>query len=152
MITIMEGDARDVARIMPTMESAFDPAYGESWTSAQCLSLLTLPASQLIIAQNDATIAGFAMSRWVLDEEELLMIGVHPDMQRQNIGSLLLEYIINKAKIQERTKLFLEVRSSNTALFFYRNKAFVSDGLRKHYYRGKDGASHDAITMTLNIK
>jgi [ribosomal protein S18]-alanine N-acetyltransferase len=151
VITITDGDARNIAQIMPIMEAAFDPAFGEAWTSAQCLSLLTLPASQLILAVYDDTVTGFAMSRWVLDEEELLMIGVNPTFQRQNMGSMILNHIIDRAKEQKRNKLFLEVRSNNSALQFYTHKGFTAAGLRKHYYRGKDGCSHDAITMTLNI-
>jgi hypothetical protein len=39
-ISISSGDANDIAAIMPIMNSAFDPKYGEAWTAAQCLSLL----------------------------------------------------------------------------------------------------------------
>jgi [ribosomal protein S18]-alanine N-acetyltransferase len=151
MIAIIDGDARDIAGIMPIMQGAFDPFYGEAWTAAQCLSLLSLPASQLVIAQCEGIFIGFAMSRWVLDEEELLMIGVAKDKQRTKIGSILLQHIVDRARAQQRRKLFLEVRSSNPARSFYENKGFVSSGIRKQYYLGADGSQHDAITMTFML-
>ncbi len=149
MITVCEGDAGDISRIMPIMNSAFNPMFGEAWTAAQCLSLLSLPACQLVLALRNDLVEGFAMSRWVLDEEELLMIGINPKSQREKIGSQLLTHLITRACAQKRSKLFLEVRSGNPAQNFYENMGFVTDGLRKNYYRGADGSAHDAITMTL---
>jgi ribosomal-protein-alanine N-acetyltransferase len=149
VISIFQGDARDISRIMPIMDDAFDPAFGEAWTAAQCLSLLSLPSCQLVLAELDNQIVGFAMTRWVLDEEELLMIGVARFNQRSKIGSCLLQHVIDQARSQNRSKLFLEVRSGNAAQDFYKNKKFSIDGIRKQYYRGADGSSYDAITMTL---
>jgi [ribosomal protein S18]-alanine N-acetyltransferase len=151
MIAIACGDARDIPKIMPIMETAFDPAYGESWTSAQCLSLLAMPGSGLLIAYLDNKAVGFALSRWVLEEEELLMIGVAKSMQHNKIGTKLLKHVIQNAYNENRIKLFLEVRDNNTARHFYLSFGFKEIGRRKNYYLGKDGQSCDAITMALKI-
>ena len=152
MTIIVEGDATDIQSIMPVMDDAFEPAFGESWTAVQCLSALAMPDCHLLIAKTGDTINGFAMSRWVLDIEELLMIGVAKASQRQKIGSLLLEAIVDRAKIAGRQKLFLEVRDGNSAHDFYRSSGFESIGRRKQYYRGSDGLRPDAITMALNLQ
>jgi [ribosomal protein S18]-alanine N-acetyltransferase len=86
MISIYEGDGRDVALIMPIMESAFDPRYGEAWSSSQCMGLLAMPGSQMLIAAEEDRAIGFVLSRWVVDEEELLMIGVSPQQHRVGVG------------------------------------------------------------------
>lgn len=151
MIDIVEGDAADIASIMPTMDDAFDPAFGESWTAAQCLSALAMPDCRLLIAKSGDIVAGFTMSRWVLDMEELLMIGVSKAWQRQNIGSVLLDAIIDHAREAGRAKIFLEVRDGNPAHDFYRASGFQPIGRRKQYYRGANGFRPDAITMAMDL-
>lgn len=145
------GDARDVAAIMPVMERAFDPVYGEAWTAAQCLSLLAAPATGLFLAEQDEKVVGFALTRWIVDEEELLMIGVDPEFQRQGIAHNLLSHIIDRARSANRVRIFLEVRSNNPALSFYQNSGFEYCGTRRSYYRGINGDRFDATTMALNL-
>ncbi len=147
MIEIAEGDARDIAAIMPVMQKAFDPEYGESWTAAQCISTLSIPNTRLVMARRNKTAVGFAISRWVLDQEELLMIGVSPDIQGAGIGRSIIGEVVRNLKKAHREILFLEVRDGNPAYFFYQKMGFTVSGRRKNYYRGLTGAYHDAITM-----
>jgi [ribosomal protein S18]-alanine N-acetyltransferase len=151
MITIIEGDATDIASIMPVMNDAFDPVFGEAWSAAQCLSALAMPDCRLLIAKTENSVAGFAMSRWVLDIEELLMIGITKSRQRKNIGSILLSTIIRNAKNENRLKLFLEVRDGNIAHDFYLASGFTAIGRRKQYYHGSNGVRPDAITMVMDL-
>lgn len=151
MIEIVEGDASHIASIMPIMADAFDPVFGEAWTSAQCLSALAMPDCRMLLAKDGNEVAGFALSRWVLDTEELLMIGVPQKWQRQNIGTRLLHRIIDLARQERRTQLFLEVRDGNAAHDFYIDFGFKPIGRRKHYYKGSNGYRPDAITMTIDL-
>jgi [ribosomal protein S18]-alanine N-acetyltransferase len=151
MIFIGQGDAGDIASIMPVMNDAFDPAFGEAWTSSQCMSLLAIPGSKLIISRKDNACIGFALTRYVLDEEELLMIGVSPAFQRDKVGAQILDFIISDAKTANRLKLFLEVRDGNNAQYFYRASGFLDSGRRKNYYKGRDGQLFDAITMVYQL-
>lgn len=151
MITVGEGDAHNIAAIMPVMDDAFDPAFGESWTAAQCLSALAMPDCRLLIARANDAVIGFSISRWVLDIEELLMIGVAKAWQRKHIGSLLLNTVISHAKSDGREKLFLEVRDGNVAHDFYCAAGFQPLGRRKQYYQGTNGIGSDAITMAMTL-
>lgn len=149
---VTEGDARDIAAIMPIMETAFDPRYGEAWTAAQCLSLLALPGTCLLLARtDDRAVRGFALTRGAVDEEELLMIGVAPSHRRQGIARMLVKTAIDRARSAERRRLFLEVRSNNPARLFYENSGFRACGMRKGYYKGSDGLRFDATTMALTL-
>ncbi|MBK7161157.1 MAG: ribosomal protein S18-alanine N-acetyltransferase [Sphingomonadales bacterium] len=151
MVSITFGDARDIAAIMPIMNAAFDPNYGEAWTASQCLSLLAMPGSQLLLAAIENQIVGFALTRWVLDEEELLMIGVDPGFQRQGVATQIVASIISIAKNSGRQNLFLEVRANNSAANFYTRLGFAAKATRRGYYRGVDGQRFDATTMALNF-
>jgi [ribosomal protein S18]-alanine N-acetyltransferase len=151
LIEIVEGDAHDIASIMPVMQSAFDPAFGEAWTAAQCMALLAIPESRLLLAKISREIVGFAISRWVLDEEEVMMIGVAPIHQRRGVASKLLQTIIKRAQISDRQTIFLEVRINNEAISFYEQLGFQVIGRRKEYYRSDTGSAIDAITMKFSL-
>ena len=151
MIRISGGDARDIASIMPIMDDAFDPAFGEAWTASQCLSSLALPYSSLWLAEYSGELAAFAITRWVLDEEELLMIGVANDFRRKGLGAALIKYVKENASRATRTKLFLEVRDGNPAIEFYRRTGFEQIGRRKNYYTGPKNQQSDAITMKCDL-
>ena len=151
MIHVVEGDAKDIASIMPIMSDAFDPRFGEAWTAAQCLSTLVLPDCQLLLAKDGDVVCGFAITRWVFDHEELLMIGVARKYQCQQIGQNLLNEVMNRGRIAGREKLFLEVRDGNPASFFYLKAGFVPIGRRKNYYKSTEGISPDAITMFIDL-
>jgi [ribosomal protein S18]-alanine N-acetyltransferase len=143
--------ANSVAEIMPIMEAAFDPEYGEAWSASQCLSLLAMPNSQLLVAREKEVVVGFALSRWVCDEEELLMIGVDPEKQQRGIGANLLNLVCKNAAEGKRNIIFLEVRDSNQAKDFYLKANFQPVGQRPGYYLGMHGQRFDAITMRKQI-
>jgi [ribosomal protein S18]-alanine N-acetyltransferase len=147
VIEIIQGGAHDVAAIMPIMDGAFDPAHGEAWTSAQCISALSLPQNRLLLAMDGSELAGFALSRWVMDEEELLMIAIAPPKQGFGSGRILLNAVVRNAASENRAKLFLEVRDGNAAIQFYNAAGFAEIGRRKQYYQGATGICFDAISM-----
>ena len=151
MNVVRVGDARDVAAIMPVMDSAFDPLFGEAWTAAQCLATLAMPGAQLLVAQDTQRTTGFALSRTIADEEELLLIGVLPESRRHGVGRALVEWLLAIAKDCNRSTVFLEVREGNSAEYFYQKMGFKPIGRRKAYYHSKDGKKYDAITMATNI-
>jgi len=151
MICVVQGDATDVSSIMPIMSDAFDPRFGEAWTAAQCLSTLVLPDCQLLLAKDGDDVCGFAITRWVFEHEELLMIGVTRSRQRQQLGQTLLNEVINRGQMAGREKLFLEVRDGNPAHYFYLKSGFAPIGRRKNYYKSAEGISPDAITMGIDL-
>jgi [ribosomal protein S18]-alanine N-acetyltransferase len=151
MIEIAQGYGHDVAAIMPVMEGAFDPAFEEGWTASQCLASLSLPGTQLLLARRGPKTLGFTLSRWVVDEEELLLIGVSRDAQRNNVGRKLVEALIDNARDEGRASVFLEVRDGNPAYHFYSQMGFQPFGRRLNYYKAKDGSRHDSITMALKL-
>jgi [ribosomal protein S18]-alanine N-acetyltransferase len=149
-LAVRVGNARDLPAIMPIMHAAFDPQFGEAWTESQCLGVLTMSGSRLLIASADRAV-GFALSRSVVDECELMLIAVSPMMQHQGTGRMLLDRVIADARIGGTATLFLEMRSDNSALALYTAAGFVEVGRRRGYYRGANGQVHDALTYRMNL-
>ncbi|RZM11959.1 MAG: GNAT family N-acetyltransferase [Sphingomonas sp.] len=145
------GDARDVAVVDELMAAAFDPRFGEAWTRSQCLGVLAMPGVQLLIAYDADLPAGFALTRTIMDEAELLLLAVAPSCRRRGVGGALLRAVIADARAAGVTKLHLEVRAGNDAVALYTSAGFARIGERRGYYRGRDGRPHDAHTYLLGL-
>ena len=147
-LRIDEGGALDLPDVMAVMAESFDPAFGEAWTAPQCSGLLPLPGVWLSIASHDGDVVGFALSRIVLREAELLLLAVRRDGQRRGVGRLLLDHFTAVAARSGADKLHLEVRDGNPAMRLYRGAGFAEVGRRRAYYTGRDGQIYDALTLT----
>ena len=147
-VVITRGAAGDLPAIMPVMRSAFDQCFGEAWSESQCLGVVSMPGSYLAIA-HDAGPVGFALSRIVLDECELMLIAVTPAAQHRGIGRQLLDTMVTTARQSNVTSIFLEVRNGNPAISLYSSIGFTEVGRRRGYYRGPNGQTFDAITYRL---
>ncbi len=150
-LVMRPGDARDVAVVDALMAGAFDPRYGEAWTRSQCLGVLAMPGVRLLIAYDADEPAGFALSRAIMDEAELLLLAVSPDHRRRGVGGALLRAAIGDCHDAGARKLHLEVRGGNPAAQLYEGAGFAKVGERRGYYRGRDGRQYDAHTYSRAI-
>lgn len=150
-------DALDA--IMAVMEDAFEPRYGEAWTRRQVSDSLTLRNVFFTLIDPGGTDSvdpgqaiGFALTRQVLDEEEILLIAVRPAHRGNGVGKDLLREVIESARARSVARIFLEMRDGNPAEHLYRGFGFEKIGHREGYYRGAVGGPIDAITFAKDIK
>ena len=86
-IALADGTAADVGAVDRVMQAAFDPRFGEAWTPAQCLGMLSLPGVWLTLAHLDDRLVGFALTRAVADDAELLLIAMLPDQRGRGVDA-----------------------------------------------------------------
>ncbi len=150
-VIISEGGLGDLAAVMAVMEDSFDPSFGEAWTAGQCAGLLPMPGVWLRLAWLEDEVVGFALSRAVAGEAELLLLAVRRSAQGKGVGKTLLEDFMNAARIRGATRLHLEVREGNHAVTLYERAGFSLVGRRPNYYSGGDGRQHDALTLATRV-
>lgn len=110
--------------------------------SAQDFADLKKSGCEIIMSEN-----GFIVYRIVMDEAEIITIGVNPEKRRLGIASAMIGIIEKNIKSQQVKKIFLEVASNNIpAQKLYENHGFKCVGLRPKYYDGID-----AILMTKDL-
>lgn len=150
-LTLRAGSARDIDLIDTLMLEAFDPRYGEGWTRSQCMGVLAMPGVRLLIAFLDDAPAGFALTRAMLDEVELLLLATRPAQRRRGIAATLLRALVAEAEGEGAAKLHLEVRAGNDAARLYTAHGFAKVGERRGYYKGRTGQLFDAHTYSRGL-
>ena len=151
-VRIEEGGLGDLDSVMEVMRDSFDAAFGEAWTAPQCAGLLPMPGVWLSLARDGDRVIGFALSRAVLREAELLLLAVARARQGQGVGALLVDRFLAVARQKGVEEVHLEVRDGNPALQLYRKAGFREVGRRKNYYSGNDGRLFDALTLSRSAK
>jgi ribosomal-protein-alanine N-acetyltransferase len=151
VVQLRSGDARDVGAVDAIMAAAFDPRYGEAWTRNQCVGVMAMPGVAVTLALVDDRPAGFAMTRTVLDETELLLLAVDPARRRRGIGASLLRAVRADCALAGVRALHLEVRDGNPAVALYTGQGFTKVGERRGYYKGPGGRDFDAHTYMMKI-
>lgn len=150
-LLLRHGNARDIAAVEALMAAAFDPRFGEAWTRSQCLGVLAMPGVRLLLAYDADAPAGFAMTRAIMDEAELLLLAVAPARRRGGIGAALLRAVLADSAAAGVETIHLEVRADNPAVHLYRSAGFAKVGERRGYYRGPGGLAHDAHTFSRRV-
>lgn len=150
-VSIRDGGLADLDEVMTTMVEAFPPAFGEAWTRPQCRGMIGIPGIRVLLAREGDEPVGFAMIRTVVDEAELLLLAVRPAARRGGIGRALLGKAVLAARAQGAERMHLEMREGNPALALYAAEGFREMGRRPGYYRGDDGRSYDALTLSRPI-
>lgn len=106
------------------------------------------PGTVCRIASAGADPAGFLIARAMLDEAELLTIGVLPEHRRRHIGRALLDDAVAALRPIGVRRLFLEVDQNNAAaLGLYQALGATKVGQRPRYY--ENGA--DAAILSLDL-
>ena len=89
---------------------------------------------EIVVSDN-----GFIVWRTVLDEAEIITIGVHPDARGAGIAIAMLGIMENEVKKAGAKKIFLEVSAENApAIALYKKCGFIQNGRRPKYYDGVD--------------
>ncbi len=124
--------------------------YPYPWTRGNFSDSLNSGYSASVLLRNEVII-GYALVMMVLDEAHLLNLSVAKTYQKQGLGRILLEHMIQIAKNNQAANMFLEVRPSNiSAIALYENMGFNEMAIRRGYYPAKNGRE-DAVLMGLAL-
>ena len=122
--------------------------FDEFWNSNILKQELLNNNTKYIICKEEDEVLGFAGILINVDDIEIMNIVVRKDKRGQNIGKLLLEYLIKISKELNIKNMTLEVNEKNIpAIKLYEKFNFKTVGLRKKYYNNQD----NALIMSLEL-
>jgi ribosomal-protein-alanine N-acetyltransferase len=137
------GDAAGLAAIHAT-------GFERGWDTHEFERMLTdrLILAHLARAGGKGTPTGFALSRVVVDEAEILTVAVAPSARRAGLATLLLQHHLGRLAAAGARKVFLEVAEDNVAAIrLYRRHGFDEIARRNAYYARAKGPPATAIVM-----
>jgi ribosomal-protein-alanine N-acetyltransferase len=121
------------------------------WSEQQYQSILdgADPIRVILVGDRQGELNSFLVARVLGAEWELENIAVSAALQRQGVGTALLQAMMTEARSAAASSVLLEVRESNLpARRLYAKVGFAEEGRRKAYYRDP---VEDAILYRLMV-
>ncbi|NDV24645.1 ribosomal protein S18-alanine N-acetyltransferase [Desulfovibrio sp. JC022] len=119
------------------------------WTEEQFRLGLEKKAFFVLGYEEQGMLIGYLAYSIVLDEMEVLNLGVHPEFRRKGIGRALMHDLMRRCREMDMKRGLLDVKESNIpAIGLYESLGFVQVGVRKNYY---PDTREDALLYDLNF-
>ena len=113
--------------------------FESCWERSAIEAQMNNPCCVFVLWQEAGAAVGYALGNIVCDEAELYRIAVVPANRKTGTGTRILQRFIADCKKRGATKIFLEVRSRNTAAVgLYEKMGFQRIAIRKGYYGDDD--------------
>lgn len=146
----------DLDPLINLYQSCFKESQIGRWSTKALQETLSQKSTYILLVypgnNKSSPPIGFAIIQVVLDEAELLSLGVDPEWRGNGIGKNLLGELINQCKALKIKLLFLEVDEGNIpAISIYNRFDPVITGKRNKYYNTGKGDKKDALLMKINI-
>jgi ribosomal-protein-alanine N-acetyltransferase len=122
----------DIAAVAEIEQASFS----DPWSEESFRSLLDSPQMLFLVARHpERGVIGYTAGVGVHEDGEILNVAVAPDSRGQGVGALLLDAAIGELRLRSVTRLYLEVRQSNTAaIALYQSRGFREITSRRNYY------------------
>ena len=135
MVKIRTLEKQDIDKVV-YLETTF---LGETLGKEILESELDSKITKFYVATINNEVVGYIGRYEYVGEVEILNFVVDEDYQRQGIGQMLFDKMLNE--IKEINKITLEVRRSNQkAINFYYKNGFKEIHVRKNYYKNGEDA------------
>lgn len=139
----------DARRVAVMSRDSIEVGLGWRWTSERILNCLHDRDTNVVVAEQDGELAGFAIMEYGDDTAHLLLLAVREEARRQGIGSTLVSWLEMTALTAGIEKIFLEARTRNEeARAFYCGLGFREIKLIRGFYRGRE----DGVRMVKNLR
>lgn len=135
-IEIKEMNKSDLEKIKNILQTDFD----DFWSYNILKEEIGAENSKYVVAVANGEIVGFAGLKIVADQADIMNIVTRKNFRRKGVGTLLLKKLITICKDFKLTSIFLEVNEENIpAITLYEKFGFKNVGIRKNYYKNKNG-------------
>lgn len=120
-------------------------SFPTTWSKESYEKEVSNQFARYVVAVKDNTVVGYGGMWIIVDEAHITNIAVHPEYRGKGIGSMIVDALIDIARMDGVIAMTLEVRRSNLpAQGLYSKFGFVTEGIRKGYYEDN---KEDALIM-----
>lgn len=140
-------DAPVIARLS---RDRIESGLGWSWTTPRVLRSILDPDTNTVIAKRSGRTVGFGIMKYRDDEAHLLLLAVRADSVRQGIGTRLVAWLEEAARVAGAGQIYLEARvTSASAQAFYRTLGYHQIQQLPKYYEGREACVRMAKDLWL---
>jgi ribosomal-protein-alanine N-acetyltransferase len=142
--------AEATARDAPGLAAIHATGFERGWDAIEFERLIAERGSVCHLAKpgGRGVATGFALSRIVGDEAEILTVAVLPKARGAGLAKTILRLHLARLAARGARAVFLEVAEDNAAaLRLYRSLGFAEIGRRAGYYSRRGAAPATAIVM-----
>ena len=151
-VTVREATEKDSPAILELEKLCFKAPWNEKEVRYE---MFENPVSNFWVIEleskdeNLKSVVGLCDYWHTFDSATIAQIAVHPTLQHKQLGSAMMDEIINDCYAKKVRTLTLEVREDNeNAIKFYLKHGFKKECVKPHYYTNGD----NAIYMVLNVE
>lgn len=143
-IKINKFEVKDLDSIKNILSTEFDSFWNYNILKTE----LENENSKYIVAKSNNEILGFAGIKIFVNEADIMNIVVKRTYRNKGVGSLLLKNLILICEELYLHSLSLEVNEENLpAINLYKKFGFKNIGMRKNYYKNKNGIIMQKILL-----
>ena len=129
--------AGDAAAIAAMSRDEIERGLGWSWNEARVRRAILNPDTNVAVIRDNRTIAAFGIMSYRDDAAHLLLFAVRRSQQRQGMGSTLLHWLEEVARVAGMQRIHVECRRDNAAARnFYGEHGYHEQVIAKGYYSG----------------
>jgi ribosomal-protein-alanine N-acetyltransferase len=132
----IQADAPGIAALS---RDRIEEGLGWSWTAPRVLRSIADRSTNVVIAGDAEHLRGFGIMKYHDDEAHLLLLAVRADAERRGIGSAMVAWLEQTARIAGIGQVVLEARLTNRAArSFYAKLAYREFQTLPGYYQGRE--------------
>lgn len=110
---------------------------GWSWTAGRVAHAIRDPGTNVAVATQRDWLAGFGIMEYADDTAHLVLLAIHPTRRHQHLGSRLVGWLEQSARVAGIRRVRLEARADNgSAIRFYEHLGYRESGRVRGYYEG----------------
>ncbi len=154
----VQGSPRDLqVRIRPLTEEDLErvleierASFSTPWYESTFRGLLRRSDTDMLAADKEERLIGYAICWTVTDQAELGNVAVAAEVRGEGVGKSLVHAVLERLQARRARECFLEVRESNlVAQALYRQCGFEVVGRRRRYY---SNPAEDALVMRIELQ
>lgn len=150
--SIRQLGAFDLQLLAALHARCFTAPWDQDWSATSFGEILAMPGAGGWLITDGNQPQGFILTRQVLDEMEIILVGIDPAYRRRGLAGRLLDAVLSAAGRSGVRTIFLEQAAPNQAAQgLYASRGFQPVGRRAGYYRGRDGAVIDAVVLRRDL-